>query len=82
MYETGRGPVDVRGHAFIEEHDKSEGTVKATKSSKQRQAAPSKPLVVITQLPYQTNKSAFVMSVAELVEKGTLSGMPSLGTRP
>ena len=37
-------------------------------------AASQKSSVVITQLPYQTNKAAMVATIANLIEKGTLTG--------
>lgn len=36
-----------------------------------------KPSIVITELPYQTNKSDFVATVARLVEEQKLTGIPS-----
>ena len=75
-FETGRGPITVRGRAFIEEEgQKRRGAgKKGSKAGKGPAAGPSKPLIVITELPYQTNKAGFVAAVAELVEKGTLTG--------
>ncbi len=35
----------------------------------------AKPSIVITELPYQTNKSDFVATVARLVEEQKLTGM-------
>ena len=39
-----------------------------------------KPSIVITELPYQTNKSDFVATVARLVEEQKLTGMCSLSS--
>ena len=71
-FETGRGPVTVRGKAFIEEPDQP--AKKGSKAAKGTAAGPGRPLIVITQLPYQTNKSSFVADLAEMVEKGKLTG--------
>lgn len=77
MFESGRGPITVRGKAFIEEPNTNvkgrkggKGKAKAGSSA----GASSKPLVVITELPYQTNKAGFVANVASLVEAGKLTG--------
>ena len=66
----------MRGRAYIEENGKPQraGGKKGSKAAKGTSAGPSRPVVVITELPYQTNKSAFVADVAQLVEKGTLTG--------
>lgn len=53
------------------------GAKKGGKASKGSAGGSSKPVIVITELPYQTNKAGFVADVAELVEKGTLTGEPA-----
>ena len=50
IYEEGRGSITVRGRAFVEE----EGTSK--KGSKRAPAASGKASIIITEMPYQTNK--------------------------
>lgn len=46
------------------------------KKAQSSDAASQKSSVVITQLPYQTNKAAMVAAIAQLIEKGTLTGQP------
>jgi len=53
MYETGRGSVTMRGVASIE-------TIEA-------KGRPDRDAVIITELPYQTNKAALIERIAELV---------------
>ncbi|KAK9865144.1 hypothetical protein WJX84_006152 [Apatococcus fuscideae] len=69
IYEEGRGSITVRGRAFVEE----EGTSK--KGSKRTPAASGKASIIITEMPYQTNKSSFVENVARMVNAGTLAGV-------
>lgn len=77
VFETGRGPITLRGRAYIEENgqERRTGAKKGGKASKGSAGGSSKPVIVITELPYQTNKAGFVADVAELVEKGTLTGI-------
>lgn len=115
-YETGRGPVTVRGKVDIEvdgdggkkakkaprrggagkgrkgaaaatvaslSSADSDTEVVGTASSSSLSAlddasldgAAGKTRIVISELPYQTNKAAFVQRVAELVDEGTLTGI-------
>ena len=116
-YETGRGPVTVRGKVDIEvdgdggkrvkkaprrgrkgaaaaaaEAAEAEAAEAAALSSadSDTERAPSslsalddasldgalgKTRIVISELPYQTNKAAFVQRVAELVDEGVLTGI-------
>ena len=105
-YETGRGPVTVRGKVAIEfDGDKAAGggakkgrgrkgkeagaaaeaatttTVEATSTFDDLDALTStssgtgRARIVISELPYQTNKAAFVARVAELVDAGVLTGV-------
>lgn len=59
----------------------SNGTtsIKAGKGSKgktqRKRSGEGKPAVVITELPYQTNKAAFVEGVAKLVNNGDITGV-------
>lgn len=70
-YETGRGGVTVRGRAFIEEEQPAGSRRGAKKVAK---LAGGRPVIVITELPYQTNKAAFVADVARLVDEQKLTG--------
>jgi len=74
-YESGRGPVVVRGRAFIEEEEAPEATEgKKTSKRKAKKAAGGKALIVVTELPFQTNKAKLVIHIASLVDDGTLQG--------
>ncbi len=64
-YTTGRGSILLRGVASIEE-------IPATRSSKRRTA------IVITELPYQVNKAAWIEKMAELVNQGKLEGISDI----
>lgn len=120
-YETGRGPVTVRGKVDIEvdgdggkkakkaprrggakgrkgavaaaasadaaslssADSDAEAVVGSASSSSSLSAlddasldgAAGKTRIVISELPYQTNKAAFVQRVAELVDEGALTGI-------
>ncbi len=74
-YETGRGGITVRGRAFLEEEAPPGGRRGA------RKAATGRPVIVITELPYQTNKAAFVADVARLVDEQKLTGARGPGCR-
>ncbi len=62
-YETGRGSVAVRAKISIED---SADSNKARGPSKKR-AVTGKPLIVVTELPYQTNKVSICTNIAKLV---------------
>jgi DNA gyrase subunit A len=64
MYETGRGSVTMRGVAAIE-------TVEA-------KGRPDRDAVIITELPYQTNKAALIERIAELVNDKKLEGIADI----
>ncbi|XP_050938095.1 DNA gyrase subunit A, chloroplastic/mitochondrial isoform X2 [Cucumis melo] len=61
-YRTGRGRITVRGKTEVELLD-----------SKTKRTA-----VIIKEIPYQTNKSALVEKIAELVENKTLDGISDI----
>ncbi|XP_041012016.1 DNA gyrase subunit A, chloroplastic/mitochondrial isoform X2 [Juglans microcarpa x Juglans regia] len=61
-YRTGRGRVTVRGKTEVEVLD-----------SKTKRAA-----IIIKEIPYQTNKSALVEKIAELVESKSLDGISDI----
>ena len=81
-YEHGKGPIIVRGLAFIEGGDAVASTSAAVTAPKRGKKGARekvlKPSIVITELPYQTNKASFVASVAALVEEQKLTGAPTL----
>ena len=63
-YTTGRGSVTMRGVASIE-------TVEA-------KGRPDRDAVIITELPYQTNKAALIERIAELVNDKKLEGIADI----
>ncbi|MBE9107101.1 DNA topoisomerase IV, partial [Nostoc cf. edaphicum LEGE 07299] len=64
-YTTGKGGILVRGVATLEE-------IPAARGSKRRTA------IIITELPYQVNKAAWIEKVADLVNQGRLQGISDL----
>jgi DNA gyrase subunit A len=64
MYATGRGSVTMRGVASIE-------TIEA-------KGRPDRDAVIITELPYQTNKAALIERIAELVNDKKLEGIADI----
>jgi DNA gyrase subunit A len=65
-YRTGRGIIPVRGVAKIE----------IVHLGKRRQREGQ--AIIITELPYQVNKSAWIEKVAELVNQGRIEGIADL----
>ncbi|MCS5698278.1 DNA gyrase subunit A [Cyanobium sp. FGCU-52] len=63
-YTTGRGSVTMRGVANIE-------TIEA-------KGRPDRDAVIITELPYQTNKAALIERIAELVNDKKLDGIADI----
>lgn len=63
-YTTGRGSISMRGVAQIE-------TV-------ERRGAPSREAIIITELPYQTNKAALIEKIAELVNDKRIDGIADI----
>jgi len=63
-YTTGRGSITMRGVAGIEtiEHP----------------GRPDKEAIIITELPYQTNKAALIEKIAELVNDKRLDGISDI----
>jgi DNA gyrase subunit A len=57
-YRTGRGAVTVRGKATFEEFGKG--------NSRQR--------IVITEIPFQVNKTVLIEKIADLIKEGRLEG--------
>ncbi|MFZ9945719.1 MAG: DNA gyrase subunit A [Vulcanococcus sp.] len=64
MYTAGRGSVTMRGVASIE-------TIEA-------KGRPDRDAVIITELPYQTNKAALIERIAELVNDKKLEGIADI----
>jgi DNA gyrase subunit A len=64
IYATGRGSVTMRGVASIE-------TTEAA-------GRPDRDAVIITELPYQTNKAALIERIAELVNDKKLDGISDI----
>ncbi|MGC1525843.1 MAG: DNA topoisomerase (ATP-hydrolyzing) subunit A [Phormidesmis sp.] len=63
-YETGRGSVTMRGVAAIE-----------TQANRGR---PDRETIIITELPYQTNKAALIEKIADMVNERRLEGISDL----
>ena len=63
-YTTGRGSITMRGVAGIE-------TI-------ERKGAPDREAIIITELPYQTNKAALIEKIAELVNDKKLDGISDI----
>ncbi|MGA1626899.1 MAG: DNA gyrase subunit A, partial [Prochlorothrix sp.] len=64
MYTTGRGSVTMRGVAAIEtiEHP----------------GRPDRDAIIVTELPFQTNKAALIEKIAELVNDKKLEGISDI----
>ncbi|NER24413.1 MAG: DNA topoisomerase (ATP-hydrolyzing) subunit A [Symploca sp. SIO1C2] len=63
-YTTGRGSITMRGMAEIE-------TI-------EQRGRPDKDAIIITQLPYQTNKAALIERIAEMVNEKRLEGISDI----
>jgi len=63
-YTTGRGSITMRGVAEIE-------TI-------EHRGRPDKEAIIITQLPYQTNKAALIEKIAEMVNEKRLEGISDI----
>ncbi|MGI0492747.1 DNA gyrase subunit A [Alkalinema pantanalense CENA528] len=63
-YTSGRGSITMRGVASIE-------TI-------ERRGAPDKDAIIVTELPYQTNKAALIEKIAELVNDKKLDGISDI----
>lgn len=64
-YATGRGTITLRGVAKLED-------IQPGRGRHRRQA------IVVTELPYQVNKAAWIEKVADLVNQGRLEGIADL----
>ncbi|MEB3267956.1 MAG: DNA gyrase subunit A, partial [Leptolyngbya sp.] len=63
-YTTGRGSVTMRGVATIE-------TV-------EQRGRPDRDAIIITELPYQTNKAAMIEKIAEMVNERRMDGIADI----
>jgi len=63
-YNTGRGSITMRGVANIE-------TI-------QQRGRPDKEAIIVTELPYQTNKAALIEKIAELVNDKKIDGISDI----
>ena len=63
-YTTGRGSVTMRGVANIE-------TI-------EQRGRPDREAIIITELPYQTNKAAMIERIAEMVNERRLEGISDI----
>ena len=64
-YATGKGSIPVRGVAQVEELQIGRGRHRRT-------------ALIVTELPYQVNKAAWIEKMAELVNQGRLEGIADL----
>ncbi|AKG20014.1 DNA topoisomerase (ATP-hydrolyzing) subunit A [Calothrix sp. 336/3] len=63
-YTTGRGSITMRGVANIE-------TI-------EQRGRPDREAIIITELPYQTNKAALIEKIAELVNEKRIEGIADI----
>ena len=63
-YTTGRGSITMRGVATIE--------------TQENPGRPDRDAIVITQLPFQTNKAALIEKIAEMVNDKRLEGIADI----
>ncbi|HIK10410.1 MAG TPA: DNA gyrase subunit A [Oscillatoriaceae cyanobacterium M33_DOE_052] len=64
VYTTGRGSISMRGVAEIE--------------TLQQRGRQDKEAIIITELPYQTNKAAMIEKIAELVNDKRIDGISDI----
>ncbi|MEL6601658.1 MAG: DNA gyrase subunit A [Cyanobacteria bacterium J06614_10] len=63
-YTTGRGSVTMRGVATIE--------------TQEQRGRPDRETIIITELPYQTNKASLIEKIADMVNERRLEGISDL----
>ncbi|WP_017661221.1 DNA topoisomerase (ATP-hydrolyzing) subunit A [Baaleninema simplex] len=63
-YTGGRGSITMRGVANIE--------------TLERQGAPDREAIIVTELPYQTNKAALIEKIADLVNDKKIDGISDI----
>lgn len=66
-YRTGKGIIKVKGIAKVE-----------TLYLQQKKRRKERTAIVVTELPYQVNKAAWIEKVAELVNQGKLEGIADI----
>ncbi|MGB7417139.1 MAG: DNA gyrase subunit A [Thermosynechococcaceae cyanobacterium] len=64
-YETGRGSITVRAVTRIEEVQPGRGRHR-------------RPVIVVTEMPYQVNKAGCIEKIASLISQGRLEGIADL----
>ena len=64
-YTTGRGSIPVRGVAHVEEIQVGRGRHRRT-------------AIVVTELPFQVNKAAWIEKIADLVNQGRIEGIADI----
>lgn len=76
-YTTGRGSVTLRGLVTIEEPGGvgAPGGGDRRGGRKRRGPTSDRPLIVITEIPYQTSKADLVECIARLVDERVLEGI-------
>jgi DNA gyrase subunit A len=65
-YHTGRGIIQVRGVAKVEK------LISGKKRRREKQA------IIVTELPYQVNKAAWIEKVADLVNQARIEGISDI----
>jgi DNA gyrase subunit A len=68
-YRTGKGIITVRGVSHVET---ASSQAKLIKSKKRRDS------LIVTELPFQVNKAAWIERIAELVNGGKIDGIADL----
>ncbi|KAK9814470.1 hypothetical protein WJX72_006459 [[Myrmecia] bisecta] len=71
-YTASKGSIIMRGRAAIEEEEASR---RPGRAAKKRSSSSGKPVIIVTELPYQTNKATFVETIAKLVDSGVIVGV-------
>ncbi|MBW4617942.1 MAG: DNA topoisomerase 4 subunit A [Cyanosarcina radialis HA8281-LM2] len=71
-YSTGKGIITIRGIAQVEEITRQSTRAKNRDA---RSRASTRTAIVVTELPYQVNKAAWIEKVAELVNSGKIEGI-------
>jgi DNA gyrase subunit A len=82
-YATGRGAVTTRAKAEVVAHADRRGQDADSRGNGQRESASSRRKsasydIVVTEIPYQVNKSELVKHIAELVQEKKLEGIRDL----
>ncbi|KDD76968.1 subunit A of DNA gyrase/topoisomerase IV [Helicosporidium sp. ATCC 50920] len=77
VYATGKGSFLLQARMHVEggEEEASGEDEGAKPSKKNKPPKPARASLVMTELPYQTNKAALVAQLAQLADSGALSGV-------